>query len=240
MLHGIGLHASRIPKYRCQPRAVLTISVRIKSPCCATSLCSVARPASPSTSMTTIPDIAPVAIPMFASGHFRHHASICRTSVVAALKPPLTRGCLPAFLPQSRPHVHRPSCTECKGKACHPRPAYRRANCSIKTVIAPSPCARFSPLFSPAGSPPCGKAIGPSLQIGSGNQRFFANLADRNLAAGNQLIKFRAADPCQPAALVDRKEQFVHGSLAIVGRDGPRRPGPRDCERWETMRATIS
>ena len=62
----------------------------------------------PSISMTTSPDTAPVAIPMLASGHFRHHASIWRASVVATLKPPFTRGCLPAFLPQSRPQVHRP------------------------------------------------------------------------------------------------------------------------------------
>jgi hypothetical protein len=64
------------------------------------------------------------------------------------------------------------------------------------------------------------KPLGPRPQIGSRNQGFLANLTDRNFAACNQLIEFRATGCCQPTALIDRVKQLIHLGLAIIGRDG--------------------
>jgi hypothetical protein len=50
--------------------------------------------------MTTIPEIAPVAMPMFALGQRDHQRRIVASLVVASLTPFLVRGCLPR-LPQS-------------------------------------------------------------------------------------------------------------------------------------------
>ena len=45
--------------------------------------------------------MAPVGMPMFASGHVDHQLMICSRSVVAALSPLYGRGCLPALVPHA-------------------------------------------------------------------------------------------------------------------------------------------
>jgi hypothetical protein len=67
----------------------------------------------------------------------------------------------------------------------------------------------------------CRKAISPPFQINCRDERFLPDLADRNFAACDQLIKFRFADRRQPAALGNSVEQLIHVNLVIRRRDSP-------------------
>src|SRR5262249_48029005 len=68
----------------------------------------------------------------------------------------------------------------------------------------------------------CGQPFDPIAQIGSCDERLFADLADWNFAVGDQLIKLRPPDRCHATALGNRVEQLLmHGGLATACRDGP-------------------
>jgi hypothetical protein len=66
-----------------------------------------------------------------------------------------------------------------------------------------------------------GKPLDPIPQIGSRDQCLFADLADGNFAARNQLIEFGAPDCRHPTALGNGVKQLIHVGLATAGRDGP-------------------
>src|SRR5208337_1201072 len=79
------------------------------------------------------------------------------------------------------------------------------------------------------------------------DQRFFANPADWNFAARDQLIEFRAPDCRHPTTLRDRIEQLIHVRLATVGQDGPgdrarvvAGSGEYDGQPWAEKRAAIN
>ena len=125
----------------CSPFPVRATSVRGNGPCCATSAFNSASPAPPSTSSTTSPE-APVLNPMFAcTRRPLHQVSSCCGSVLAALKPPRTHGCLPALEPQlALPQVQRPATMPWTGNTAQERPAYCRASSRMGLAPQRAPC----------------------------------------------------------------------------------------------------
>ena len=83
------------------------------------------RPSGPSINS---PLVEPVAIPMFARGHFDHHARIFTGSVVALFAPMPERGCLPGLPEQGFfAQEHLPLSIHSRGSTAHPRSAYPSA-----------------------------------------------------------------------------------------------------------------
>jgi hypothetical protein len=98
--------------------------------------------------------------------------------------------------------------------------------CYGRSWLGPRRCARYRSLIVPslavtslAFDP--GKPLDPILEIGSCNQRPFADLADGNFTVRDQLIELRSPDRCHPTALSNRVEQLIHVGLGTAGRDGP-------------------
>ena len=55
-----------------------------------------------------------------------------------------------------------------------------------------------------------GKPFDPIPQVRSRDQRLPTNLADRNFASSDQLVKFRAPNCCQTAAFGNCEQQILH------------------------------
>src|SRR6516164_1505284 len=128
-------------------------------PCSDSNTASLACPLAPSTSMTTIPEMRPVAIPMFAFGYVVHHRLTVASSLEAFLNPlgtSLPIGCFPTSLHVGSPQAHRPSSGHHNGNTA--KPCLMRANAPAS--LSPSQSGTIFPVVDM-----CARPSGPQQRL---------------------------------------------------------------------------